>query len=1478
MDKTNIRQIGRYELLDVIGQGGMGIVYRAVDASIGRTVAIKMLHGAYAEDKDLLARFHREVRFTANLQHKNIVTVYALDDFEGFPYMVMEHLEGQSIGEMITSHRPLHLVEKMGLICQVCEGLHYAHERSVIHRDIKPANILVLKDGTAKIVDFGIARVGMSESITRTGQVIGSVFYMSPEQISGAAVDGRTDIYSAAVTLYQFLAGELPFKGTDGDPHSTLVKILNDPVPSLGRYLTDFPIALDEILSKAMAKNPEERYQSAEDFGYDLSRLQENLKQGMTEQYLSHAKTAIDRKDWELARQQLQEVLKFEKRNNEATELLRFVRQEIQRQQRSVQIMQLRSQAQIALTGLQYEEALECVEQALRLDPDEPELIALSASIKAQVERVRELAEALRRGQAALYAGDLNEAKIAVREALNIEQNHTEARALEGLIDKELEERARRANFQGFVEEARREISNRNFLSALQSLQKAQAIDPGDSNIRELLSWAARGHEQEKLRSELQKCTNEIGQLLSENRYAEALEACQASLQRFPDEPSLQKLQQIANHQNDLVLRRRAVDEASVEARRLAEADKNDEAIEVLEQALRSFPNEPNLETLLALTRAESEQRRLEKEERERQREVLAAEQLSTSIGTDRQEDLEHLKALQEGLARNLPIPKLRILAGRVVDSGKILEANSQESRQYSAALTEFKLRSTKWECDCKDLDEIGGSIREAKGGVAVDSLLDQARSIAEQHGKDEEIRGRYTKIREFAEEFKSRREAVSKQVSRLLISMQANQNLDNLVSTEGKVQEVSASWLEDAFIRNLVDQASARVEEARRQREQILQELGQLADSLLAARSAGQIRLLEEQANMVSADSDDAEIEKAIRGLYTIAREKIAQIEDVVTQLRDLSARAPAAQTLAEIDNCDSLALKLASEASDSEEANDLLRRIRHSVEEGKKEYRRIEISLERLLEGSTKAAGPAELELILARHRDVLKRFRDDAHFRELEMRLEAAVSERRAYLAEASSPEELSEEDELADLNLTQIDNDRGGTHEAAEIEVKVSAQSQKMSRGKVLRLAFLGAGMVGAITLAAIFAAPRTVTISTVPARADVKVDGHLCGSPCTLKLRPGKHDLLATQTGFEDLHKTIAIPWFGAEVPSVVLSELPHASSKPASSQPIEPTVNPSESNVSPAKDSRITVNTSVQDAIVFVDGSPVGKTGANGKYQFSTTAGSHQIRVEKRDYEKVLPQTILADEKGLAVATFDLRSSKQASISGTGTNSSGVASNGAKPALIQNSIVPSAPVDTFIVIQAPAGAEIHIDQQVEGHSTGSPFKSRVQPGQRTVEVFLPGYQPFSKTLSVTAGNQEELIASLTPLSANAPSKLPSPTPTSGVSEDDRKQIQQLLDRYAEGYSQKNVKLIQEQWPSIHPDEVKKIKDFFKLAKSVSMKLSLTDAVPAGKRVTVDCTQTFVADLDGKRESHTDSMTLYVVKQGNIWVIDFIPKS
>ena len=1468
MEKPPIKQVGRYELLDVIGQGGMGVVYKAVDTTIGRTVAIKMMHGTYAEDKDLLARFHREVRSTANLQHKNIVTVYNLDSFEGFPYMVMEYLEGKSMAEMISSGAPQRIVDKIGLVCQVCEGLQYAHERNIIHRDIKPANILVLKEGIAKIVDFGIARAGRSETLTRTGQIIGSIFYMSPEQISGGTVDSRTDIYSAGVMLFEFLTGELPFKSSDADAHATLLKILNDPIPSITKYPGEFPEGLDELLQKAMAKNVEERFQTAEDFGFELSRLQETIKRGMTLEFLSLAKLAIERKDWDLARQQLQEILQFERRNKEANELILIVRQEIQRQQKSVQIAQLRSQAQVALTGLHYEEALECIEMARRLDPDDQELVTFSSSLKAQVEQAKELAEALRRGQAALYAGDLGEAELAVKRALAIEQSHTEARALESLICKELDERKRRVQLQGFVEEARREISGHNFLSALQSLKKAQEIDPSDSNIRELLSWAARGHEQEKLRSELQASTNEIGQLLSADKYAEALETCRTALIRFPDEPSLLQLFQLASRQLDVIARRRSIDKASAEARRLVDADQHDQAIRLLEELLISYPNEGNLETLLAIARSESERKQYEKEEREKQqRSLSSAHESVEQSAQQRQEVLDLLGSFQAALTQKLPVPQLSGMADRLAFASANKELNAEQTAQYSALLAEFNFRVNKWKRDSEELKELHRSIHGLKDHTQIASIAERARFIAEQYGNSEEHRSEYQQIHKYAEEFKLQRDAVSTAASELLRSMQISQDLSVLTQMQEQMQKMTAAWLEDAFIRSLVQQAAAHVDEVRRHKESVLEELRHLTESVSTARSAGQLRLLQEQAKMLVADFHDSDIDQAVGHLESLGRASLERLAQVISRLKEAASQITNAKSLTEIETGSAIAEQLSSE--DFEEANELVRKIRHSVEERKKEYRRISTNFEMLASSALKATGPAELDLILARRRDLLKRFPGDAHFSSLERKLDTAVTERRAYLAEALSVEAAEHEKVFEPEDL---DGELPHLEASGTARVTASTPIAAAPRSAVRRFAIPGIASVCIAGVAVFVFLPKRVPIRTLPNGASITVDGQPCGNPCIPSLRAGEHDVQAAMAGFETLHQTIHVPWFGTEVPALTLSQ--------AATQPAIPAV-VSEPPVAVAKDARINVHTSVPGASVFVDNSPVpvGLTGNNGKYQLEVSAGSHQLHVEKAGFESSPSQTVNVAKNSPALVSFNLKPLSAAQVANhAGASQSPIPTptTGNPP----NQIATATPApDTFIVVQAPAGAEIHIDQQVAGHSTGGPFRSRVQPGQRMVEVFLSGYKPWAQASNVVAGQTDELVANLTPIPA--PSAAPATTapvakaPT-GVSEEDRNQIQQVLDRYAGAIVHKDMKQLRAVWPDIPKDQFEIMKDLGSKHKGVNVALTITHiSLLEGKEdAVVKCKQ--VLQYDG--QTSEDNVTFYMGKLSTGWIINQIPRS
>jgi serine/threonine protein kinase len=322
MGPVRLTKIGKYEILDVIGRGGMGVVYKAVDPAIGRLVAIKMITAGFSDDPNLLKRFYREAQSTGTLQHPNIVTVYDLGDDSGTPYMVMEYLEGETLEVIIRSRREMPLAEKLSVMVLACDGLDYAHHRDVVHRDIKPANIIMTKDGGLKIVDFGIARFG-NERFTRTGQVMGSIYYMSPEQINGEESDAGSDIYSTGIVLFEFLTGELPFRGKDTT--STLMKILHEPPPPLSTYLRGYPAELDRILRRALAKSRHERYLSIEEFAFDLQRLQEELRRELIGGYLRSAELSIEQSEWSKAKENLRQILKLDRQNTRASELVRGV-------------------------------------------------------------------------------------------------------------------------------------------------------------------------------------------------------------------------------------------------------------------------------------------------------------------------------------------------------------------------------------------------------------------------------------------------------------------------------------------------------------------------------------------------------------------------------------------------------------------------------------------------------------------------------------------------------------------------------------------------------------------------------------------------------------------------------------------------------------------------------------------------------------------------------------------------------------------------------------------------------------------------------------------------------------------------------------------------------------------------------------------------------------------------------------------------
>ena len=266
-----IEKLGRYIIVEELGQGAMGVVYKAVDPLIDRTVAIKTINLDLSRDEleNFEKRFQREVQSAGKLNHPNIVTVYDVGRTEGVAYMAMEYLQGKELREILDSGVVLPVEKVVHIVAQVCDGLTFAHEHGIVHRDIKPANIMVMKNGMVKITDFGIAQVS-SASRTMAGMVMGSPKYMSPEQVVGQAVDGRSDIFSLGVVLYEMLTGKTPFVGENIS--AIMYQILNEePVPPKA-FNQNIPDSINYIILKTLAKHPDARYQSTKELARDLRK------------------------------------------------------------------------------------------------------------------------------------------------------------------------------------------------------------------------------------------------------------------------------------------------------------------------------------------------------------------------------------------------------------------------------------------------------------------------------------------------------------------------------------------------------------------------------------------------------------------------------------------------------------------------------------------------------------------------------------------------------------------------------------------------------------------------------------------------------------------------------------------------------------------------------------------------------------------------------------------------------------------------------------------------------------------------------------------------------------------------------------------------------------------------------------------------------------------------------------------------------
>ncbi|MDR3584859.1 MAG: Stk1 family PASTA domain-containing Ser/Thr kinase [Desulfosporosinus sp.] len=263
---------GRYEVLERLGAGGMAIVYKAKDLLLNRVVTIKVLREQFVTDEDFIRRFRREAQSAASLSHPNIVSVYDVGKDGDTEYIVMEYVEGRNLKEIIREYAPLSTDQSINLGRQITEAIQNAHEHHIIHRDIKPHNILVTTDGHAKVTDFGIARAVSSATVTHTGDIVGSVHYLSPEQAKGLPSNEQSDIYSLGIVLYELITGKVPYDGET--PIAIALKHLQEQPVLPSKINPRIDKEFEAVIMRAIAKSPEQRYLSAKDLLEDLKHIQ----------------------------------------------------------------------------------------------------------------------------------------------------------------------------------------------------------------------------------------------------------------------------------------------------------------------------------------------------------------------------------------------------------------------------------------------------------------------------------------------------------------------------------------------------------------------------------------------------------------------------------------------------------------------------------------------------------------------------------------------------------------------------------------------------------------------------------------------------------------------------------------------------------------------------------------------------------------------------------------------------------------------------------------------------------------------------------------------------------------------------------------------------------------------------------------------------------------------------------------------------
>jgi serine/threonine protein kinase len=577
----SLEKLGKYLIQRELGRGAGGVVYRARDPIINRLVALKTITTGLAEYPDLLQRFYQEAQSAGGLQHPNIVTIYDLGDADGIPYIAMELLEGESLDQLISRRAALPVPLKLTYALQACRALDYAHKRGIIHRDIKPDNVMLTRDGTVKVVDFGIARV-LETSKTQTGMLLGTFAYMSPEQYHGEHADARSDIWSFGVLLYELLAYQRPFRGAT--PASLMHSICQQEPSPLQDTIPDCPAALEKVIQRVLRKSPDERYQSMEEVLLDLDPICKSLQAESVAALVVQARTLSEQGDYSQSRDLLRQALQIDSTNTQARNLLEKANTELRRILIRPKLQQQIEKGRELLAEGKAQEARMEAEVVLQLDPTFEPAQELLKRVQQEMDRARQVAEWIDAAEQRLAQGLLEEAEELLAKVLEAESTNQQAKALQLQVTNEKAERQRRAQFLEKMQQARGLWTQQNYTECIQLLVELRKEFPDDDEIPRLLETAQEDQANQKRSQGLADARS----MLANRRYDECTALLAELRKQFPGDDEILKLQKTVFE--DQRKQRRA--QSVAEVRSLLAARRYDDCTSLLNSILKEFPGD----------------------------------------------------------------------------------------------------------------------------------------------------------------------------------------------------------------------------------------------------------------------------------------------------------------------------------------------------------------------------------------------------------------------------------------------------------------------------------------------------------------------------------------------------------------------------------------------------------------------------------------------------------------------------------------------------------------------------------------------------------------------------------------------------------------------------------------------------------------------------------------------------------------------